>query len=102
MNEIQNRVYTNPRFTELVSRRRRFAWTLTVLVLGSFFAYLMTGILNPQWLMTPMFEGSTTSIGYPISAAMVVLAWVSTGIYITRANNKFDPMCEEILRESSK
>lgn len=102
MNEIQKRVHTNPKFADLVSRRRRFAWTLTAVVLGSFFAYLMIGILLPQWLTVPLYEGGVTVIGYPIGAALVVLAWVSTGVYIRRANNEFDLQCEEILRESAK
>ena len=102
MNDIQKRIYANPKFADLVGRRRRFAWTLTILVLGSFFSYLMIGILRPLWLMVPLYEGSITTIGYPLGAALVVLAWVSTGIYIRRANNEFDPQCEEILRESAK
>uniref|UniRef100_UPI00333F84E8 DUF485 domain-containing protein n=1 Tax=Castellaniella defragrans TaxID=75697 RepID=UPI00333F84E8 len=102
MSNMWTRVRANPKFDDLVNRRRRFAWLLTGLVLGIFFAYLMIGILQPAWLMVPLFEGSTTTIGYPLSAALVVLAWVSTGIYVRRANNEFDPKAEEILREAKE
>lgn len=102
MDERQKRIHMNPRLAELVGKRRHFAWTLTLLVLGSFFSYLMIGILKPQWLTIPLYEGAVTTIGYPISAALVVLAWLSTGLYIRRANNEFDPECEAILKEATK
>jgi uncharacterized membrane protein (DUF485 family) len=102
MDDQHRSIHNNPRFRRLVSERRRFAWILTVLVLGSFFSYLMIGILKPQWMMIPLYEGAVTTIGYPIGALLVVLAWVSTGIYIRRANNEFDPECVAILQESEK
>lgn len=102
MDGRQKKIHANPKFAKLVSDRRRFAWTLTLLVLGSFFIYLMIGILSPKWLTVPIHEGAITTIAYPISGALIVLAWVMTGIYTSRANKDFDARCKEILEESTK
>ncbi|MBW7902028.1 MAG: DUF485 domain-containing protein [Rhodocyclaceae bacterium] len=97
-----DRVYSNPKFADLVNRRRRFAWILTLAVLGSFFSYLMIGIARPNWLAIPLYAGAATTIGYLLGAVLIAMAWISTGIYIRRANEEFDPLTEEILRESRK
>lgn len=102
MDKRQKKIYANPKFAKLVRVRQRFAWSLTLLVLGCFFSYLMIGMISPDWLTVPIREGSLITIGYPISAAIVVLAWLATGIYTHRANSEFDALCEEILEEANK
>ncbi|CAM5181198.1 Inner membrane protein YjcH [Castellaniella denitrificans] len=100
MSERFNRIHMSPEFVSLVGRRRVFAWTLTFLNTGSFFVYLMVGILHPQWLTVPLRAGGVTTIGYLIGALLIILAWMSTGFYTWRANREFDPLVAKILEEA--
>ena len=47
----------NPKFDELVTKRSRFAWLLTALVLGIYFVFIMVVAFNPTLLATPIWEG---------------------------------------------
>ena len=59
---IYERIRNNPKFDILVAKRSRFAWTLTAIVLGIYFAFIMIVAFNPKLLATPIFAGGTASI----------------------------------------
>jgi uncharacterized membrane protein (DUF485 family) len=54
---------------------------------------------NPQWLGTPIAEGSTITRGIPIGIGLIVISFILTGIYVFRANGEFDRLTAEVLRE---
>jgi len=97
--ELYAKIRNNPKFIETVSRRSRFSWTLTVLVLVIFYSFILVVAFTPSLLATPLWPGATTSVGVPIGAGMIVFFWLLTGYYIHRANKDFDAANEEILRE---
>jgi cation/acetate symporter len=92
------RIRKNPKFDELVGRRSRFAWTLTAIVLGIYFAFIMVVAFNPKLLATPIWEGGTASIAWPIGAGMILLFWLMTGYYVYRANGEFDDINAELIK----
>jgi uncharacterized membrane protein (DUF485 family) len=47
-------------------------------------------------LGTPLSEGSVTTIGIPIGMAVIIFAFVITGIYTKRANSEFDDLNNKI------
>ncbi|SHE50683.1 Uncharacterized membrane protein, DUF485 family [Lampropedia hyalina DSM 16112] len=100
MNEQQRKIHRNPKLTELVRTRQRLAWGLTTAVLGSFFCYLMVGILRPDWLAAPVVGDSIIGLGWLLGAIIIVLSWLATGLYAWRANSHFDRLSREILEES--
>ena len=54
---IYERIRNNPKFDELVAKRSRFAWTLTAIVLGIYFIFIMIVAFNPKLLATPIWAG---------------------------------------------
>ncbi|HRC69343.1 MAG TPA: DUF485 domain-containing protein, partial [Candidatus Competibacter denitrificans] len=48
--EVYERIRRNPKFDELVSKRSSFAWTLTAVVLGLYFIFIMIVAFNPTLL----------------------------------------------------
>jgi uncharacterized membrane protein (DUF485 family) len=100
LNPQQLRIYRNPKLAQLVRSRQRLAWTLTLLVLGSFFCYLMAGILRPHWLARPLYDGTLLNVGGLLGAGIIVMAWLATGVYAWFANTRFDRLSQEILQES--
>jgi len=99
---VYERIRRNPKFDELVARRSRFAWTLSAIVLGIYFTFIMVVAFNPKLLATPIASGATTTVAIPIGVGMVLLFWLLTGVYIRRANRDFDVLNSEILKEAMK
>ncbi len=100
--EVYSRIHANPKFQELTRRRSRFAWTLSVIMLVVYYTFILVVGFAPEVLGTPLGEGKTLTVGVPLGAAIIVFAWLMTGVYIRRANKEFDALNEEILEESKK
>ena len=97
--EVSRRIFENPKFQELANRRSKFAWTLSVIVLVVYYSFVLVVGFAPEVLGTPLGEGKTLTVGIPIGAAIIVFAWLMTGVYTRRANNEFDAINNEILEE---
>ena len=99
--EIYARIQKNPKFTELVTKRERLAWTLTGIVLVLFFGLFMTVAFSPSVLAIRLGDSFVTT-GLLIGLAQFILFWVLTAVYVTRANSEFDALTEQLLNESTK
>ncbi len=99
---IYRKIRSNPRFTELVSRRGRFAWTMSAVVMVIYFAFIMVVGFAPKLLATPLGEGVTTTWAVPVGVTIVVLFWVFTAMYVRRANTEFDAISADIVNEAIK
>jgi len=101
-NSIHARIRSNPKFAEMVGKRTRFAIVLSLIVLVPYYTFMMITAFNPALLAQPISEGSIITLGWPIGVILVVGSWLTTGIYISRANGEFDTLNEQILKESHK
>ncbi|MCE1238259.1 MAG: DUF485 domain-containing protein [Hyphomicrobiales bacterium] len=101
-NSVTEKVRSNPKFSELKSKRARFAWTLAAIVLGVYYSFMMVVAFAPKSLTAKIGEGWTLSIGYPIVAVIIVGAWLLTGLYIRRANGEFETLTRDIVSEAKK
>jgi cation/acetate symporter len=93
---------TNPKFQELVTRRGRFAWTLTIIVLTMFYGYILTIAFNPTALGRPVAEGSMLTIGVAVELFLFIFFWGLTAFYVRRANSEFDAMTQDLIRDAWK
>lgn len=99
---ISGKILENPRYLELVKRRSRLAWTLSAIVCVIFYGFILMIAFTPGILTAPMASGSVIPMGLPMGVGVIVVCCLLTGIYVYEANQKFDPMFEEIVREASK
>ncbi len=99
---IQVKIRANPKFAEMVGKRTRFAIILSLIVLVPYYTFMMLTAFNPGFLAQPISDGSIITLGWPIGVVLVVGSWLTTGIYISRANGEFDTLNEQILKESHK
>ncbi|MEJ2489939.1 MAG: DUF485 domain-containing protein [Sulfurovaceae bacterium] len=98
--EIVKQIQENPKYQELVSKRSKFAWTLSIAMLVIYYAFILVIAFDPSLLGIKMGDGVMT-IGIPIGVFIIVIAFVLTGIYVRRANGEFDELSREI-KESVK
>jgi uncharacterized membrane protein (DUF485 family) len=93
-------IRVNPKFRELEVRRSRLVWALCAIVLAAYYGLMIVVAFWPDALHAPLSEGGVVTIGVPIGAAIILLSWLLTGLYVYRANTAFDALNEQILREA--
>ena len=94
--ELVDKIKINPDYQELVKKRTSFSIKLSVAMLVVYFAFILTIAFNPSALGTPISSDSVTTIGIPIGIAIIIFAFVLTGIYTKRANGEFDDLSNRI------
>ncbi|WP_421188514.1 DUF485 domain-containing protein [Aeromonas enteropelogenes] len=92
------RIQQDPNFQELVTKRQRFAWALSALMLGLYLAFILLIAFDPAWLGTPLSEGSNITRGIPVGVGLILASFLLTGIYVFRANGEFDELNQKILK----
>lgn len=99
---ISQGIEDNPRFKELIRKRGRFAWLLSLITLALYVSFIFLIAFDPQWLGTPISIGSSITRGIPVGVGLIVVSFILTGIYVIRANGEFDRMTAEIVRGEKK
>lgn len=99
---VSGNIQKNPKYLELVRRRARMAWTLSAIVCIIFYGFILMIAFTPGILTAPMAAGSVIPMGLPLGVGVIVVCCLLTGIYVYEANQVFDPMFEEIVKEATK
>ncbi|HEY0824480.1 MAG TPA: DUF485 domain-containing protein [Ramlibacter sp.] len=95
------RIQANPKYLELRRQRNLFGWSLTLAMLVVYYGYIALIAFNKPFLSQPIGTGVTT-LGVPIGMGVIVFTIVITGIYVRRANGKFDALTRAILEQEVK
>ena len=95
------RIARNPKYQQLKATRNRLGWTLTIAMLIVYYGYVGLIAFDKELLATPIGAGVTT-LGIPIGLAVIVFTVIITGIYVRRANNQFDAITRDILKDATK
>ncbi len=91
-------ILRNPNFQALVSSRNRFGWTLSVLMLFIYLGFILLVAFDKP-LLAQKIGGGTISLGIVLGLAVILSAFVLTGVYVVRANGRFDELTEQLKRE---
>ena len=97
--ELVEKIKNHPKYHELVSKRSRFAWILSIIMLVIYYAFILVIAFSPQTLAIKVTEMSVITIGIPIGLLVIISAFVLTGIYVWRANSEFDVLTHQIKEE---
>ena len=90
-------IKNNPDYQKLVKTRSKFAWTLSIIMLVIYYAFIMVIAFKPDLLGMKTGMGAMT-IGIPVGIAIIIIAFVLTGIYVKRANGEFDTLTQNIKK----
>ncbi len=96
--ELVDKIKANPDYQRLVKTRSGFAIKLTITMLVVYFAFILTIAFNPALLGAPLSPDSVTTVGIPVGMAIIVFAFILTGIYTKRANSEFDDLTNKIKK----
>lgn len=92
-------VQSNPKFQQLVSKRKSLGWTLSAIMLVVYMGFILLVAYAPKFLGTPLGAGVMT-VGVPVGLFVIVAAFILTGIYVSKANAEFDQLTKQIVEES--
>jgi uncharacterized membrane protein (DUF485 family) len=91
----------HPVYRQLLRERSRFAWLLTCIMLFVFFGYILLIAFFRDWLAQPIGTGTTT-VGIPLGIGVILVGILLTGIYVHRANSRFDPLIRTLVEEQKR
>lgn len=97
--DVIEKIKNNPKYRELVSKRTRFAWMLSIIMLIVYYAFILIIAFDPQLLATKLSADSIITLGIPLGVLIIMIAFVLTGIYVWRANGEFDTLTQQIKEE---
>ncbi len=96
--QLVQQIKNNPKYQELIQKRNGFALKLSIFVLVMFYAYILTIAFNPSILGMKTGDGVMT-IAFPVAAAIIVISFVTTLIYVKRANGEFEDLIDNIKND---
>ncbi|MGY2047439.1 DUF485 domain-containing protein [Methylobacterium sp. JK268] len=95
-----SRILDNPRFRELVAERSRFSWLLSAIMLGIYLSFILL-VAFAHGLMATKVSG-TISLGLVLGVLVILSAFALTGIYVQRANGRFDDLTRDLNRDLAR
>jgi uncharacterized membrane protein (DUF485 family) len=98
---VVDKIQANPKYQELRSKRTKFGVVLTILMLVVYYGYIALIAFNKPFLAQPIGAGVTT-LGIPLGMGVIVFTIAITAFYVNRANNEFDALTAEVLKDASK
>lgn len=81
-------------FVELERQRTAFSWTLTIIMLAIYFAFIYLVAFDKPLLATPI--SGVITVGFPLGVGVILSAIALTSLYVLRANTQFDRLTEAV------
>ena len=93
------RIQSDPNYVELVRTRKSFGWTLSIIMLVIYYGFIALVAFIPSVIAVKL-AGSIT-IGLVLGVAIILSAILLTGIYVMRANARYDDLTNAIVNANA-
>lgn len=93
------RIQGDPNYQNLVKERSSFGWTLTIVMLVVYYGYIAIVAFDPS-LIAAKVSGSIT-VGILMGLGLILLSIILTGIYVLRANSRYDDLTRAIVASAT-
>lgn len=90
-------VMQSPAFRQLTQQRSSFAWTLSAIMLVVYLGFIFL-VAFAHDLMATKIDGSNISLGIVLGLGVIIFAFLLTGVYVARANGRFDDLTHELTK----
>jgi uncharacterized membrane protein (DUF485 family) len=90
-------IKASPAYRRLTASRRRFSFTLTALMIFTYYGFILFVALAPHVLARPIYAGATTNIGIVAGVGIILIAVGLTAWYALRATRTLDPLLSALL-----
>ncbi len=92
--DLVSRVKSDPNYIELERQRNSLGWTLTVLMLAIYFAFIFLVAFQKDFLAIKVY--GVITLAFPLGLFVIACAIGITGFYVLRANTTFDALTRKI------
>ena len=99
--KLVEKIQSSAAYRELVQKRSKLGWTLTALVLVVYYGYVLLIAFDKDLLVAARWAPGVMTWGMPIGLFVIVFTVVITGLYVRRANSKYDELTDQIKREAA-
>tara|TARA_Y100000590_G_scaffold14274_1_gene17155 strand:+ start:24297 stop:24602 length:306 start_codon:yes stop_codon:yes gene_type:complete len=96
---LEKKILKSKDFKFLIKRKSFVCWTLSTITLLTYFSFILLVAFFPEVLGKKISDSSIITIGIPIGVSIILLAFLSTGIYVFIAN-KFDKIEKLIIKKN--
>lgn len=83
-------------FQKLTKTRSSYNWTMAIIMMTIYFAFILLIAFNPAALATKIAADSVISVGILGGFVLIVFSFILTGIYVRRANSEFDALNNQV------
>ena len=97
---LDKKIINSHKFRSLVKKKSFVSWFLSSFTLLTYFSFIILIAFFPEVLGLKISNESIITIGIPIGVSIILLAFVSTGIYFILANREFDKTEKIILKKN--
>ncbi|RLA02328.1 MAG: DUF485 domain-containing protein [Gammaproteobacteria bacterium] len=96
---ITEQCLEHPKFQQLVSSRGRMNLIFSLIIIIGYGIFVLGMAYAPELMSQPISPTGSITYGIAMGLFMIVTGVVSSGIYIRWANQKCDPLKQELLNE---
>ena len=89
--ELVDRIKNNHKYLELITKRSSFAAKLAIFILVVYYGFVLVIAFNKEFFATKIGDGVMT-IAWPIGVAIIIIAFITTLIYVVKANGEFEDL----------
>ena len=93
------RIEGDPNYQALVKERTSFGWVLAIITLLAYYGYIAVVAFAPATIAVKLFGNIT--VGIVLGAGLIVLSILLTGIYVLRANSRYDDLTRAIVASAT-
>ncbi len=95
-----HRIRNHPSFIALERQRNAFSWSLAGIMVAIYGGFILLVALRKDLAATRLGAGVIT-LGLPLGLAVILVAIGLTGLYVWRANTRFDALAHAVRGELS-
>lgn len=90
--DLVERIKNNPKYKELVSKRSSFAIKLAIFMLVIYYGFVLLIAFDKEFFATKLASEGVMTIAWPIAVGIIIIAFITTLIYVVRANGEFEDL----------
>ena len=89
-------------YKKLVKERSQFGLILTAVILICYLGFLYLVAFKKDFLATRLTDDGVTTLSIPVGLGMILITIILTGVYVRRANSKYDKLTTQVLKEAGR
>ncbi len=89
-------IFQSQEFQELFHKRKILSFILTFFIVGIYVVYILIDAFDRQALAIKISGGIT--LGIYLGIGVIIIGWITTGVYILWANNKYDASINQVRK----